>query len=261
MEKIAYGVAVIVSFIILLIFFSPVTIINPGERGIMVTLGKASPVILGEGVNLKLPLIQKIIKLTIKTETARNSTLAFSSDLQTLKVEYAILFNLPENKLFDLYTKYSGNVLNSFVTPRLEESLKTITAKYTAEDFVRNRGAVKEEVYTLLKEKVSGVVNLNDFNITNIDLSDELEAAIERKQVEQQRAKQKEYELQSALKEKEITIVQAQAEAESVRIKGNALANSPRVIELEVVKKWNGVAPTTVVTGGGGSSIILPLGK
>ena len=55
-----------------------------------------------------------------------------------------------------------------------------------------------------------------------------------------------------------MTLIAAKAEAESVKIRGEALKSSPNVIDLEIIKKWNGVAPTTVVTGSGGS-IILPL--
>lgn len=257
--RIAPVVFAIIIVVVLFMLFSPFRIVNPGFRGIVVTLGKASPAIRGEGLVGVVPMMQKLVRMSIRTQSVANTTMAFSSDLQTLKVSYAIIYNLPENRLYDLYTKYSGDVVNSFVIPRLEESLKIVTAKYTAEDMVKHRESVKDEVFSRLKDKASGVINLSDFNITNIDLSTELEQAIERKQVEQQRAHQKEYELQSALKEKEITIVQAQAEAESVRIKGNALASSPKVIDLEIVKKWNGVAPTTVVAGSGGSNVLLPL--
>ncbi|NJK90644.1 MAG: hypothetical protein HC904_01705 [Blastochloris sp.] len=79
------------------------------------------------------------------------------------------------------------------------------------------------------------------------------------KQVTEQQALAKEYELQKARKEAEITLVNAQAEAQSVKIKGEALANSPRVVDLEIVKKWDGKAPQTVVTGQGGANVILPL--
>jgi hypothetical protein len=90
-------------------------------------------------------------------------------------------------------------------------------------------------------------------------LTDELEQAIELKQIKEQEALAKEYELRKAKKDAEITVVNAEAEAKAVKIKGAALKTSPEVIELEIAKKWNGESPATVVVGKGGGNVLLPL--
>lgn len=53
----------------------------------------------------------------------------------------------------------------------------------------------------------------------------------------------KRYELQKEQRQAEITITKAKAEAEARQVKANALRNSPELIELEKIKKWNGKLP------------------
>ena len=47
----------------MVLFFGSWTIISPGERGILIQLGKVQEAVLQEGLNFKLPLIQKVKKL------------------------------------------------------------------------------------------------------------------------------------------------------------------------------------------------------
>lgn len=103
------------------------------------------------------------------------------------------------------------------------------------------------------------LLNLVDLPINNIDLTQELEHAIEQKQIKEQEALAKKYELDKAKRDAEITVVNAQAEAKAVQIKGQALRSSPEVIELEIAKRWDGKSPATVVVGKGGANTLLPL--
>ena len=79
--------------------------------------------------------------------------------------------------------------------------------------------------------------------------------------VQQQASLKKEYELDSERKEAEIVAVKAEAEAKAVKIRGEALVTNPLVLQLEIIKKWNGVSPTVVMLGkdAGGGNVILPI--
>ena len=243
------------------VFILPGTcaIIPPGHRGVSVTLGKVYPVAVGEGITLKKPWIEAIVEQSIQQETANGQTACFSSDLQTVTVSYSVLWRRPESKVVELYQQYRGDPYGTLVEPRLHQAIKQVTALYTAEDIAKQRDAIRGFVVEALRKDLDGIVDIRDVPITNIDLSDELEHAIEQKQVMQQQALAKTYELQKAEKEAEITVVNATAEAEAVRIKGEALKSSPEVISLEIAKKWNGVSPSTVVTTTGGANVLLPL--
>lgn len=248
-----------VGLFLLIALFQCFTIIEPGYRGISVTLGTVDPHFRGEGMNFKMPFVERIIPVPVKQITVDGEAMCFSSDLQNVKVDFKALYRIPEAKVVELYQKYQGDPYLTLVEPRIQETLKEETSHYRAEDLVKTREEVKQKVLASVVKKLEGLVLVNDIPISNIDLDDALEAAIEQKQIKEQEALAKRYELDKARKEGEITIVNAEAEAKSVQIKGEALKNSPQVIQLEIAKKWDGKSPTTVVTGREGGSVILPL--
>lgn len=235
------------------------TVVPPGHRGIAVTLGKVSSDLSPEGIVWKAPFITRIEKYNVQQFRVDGKTACFSADLQTVIVFYSVLMRPSESKAVELYRNYHGEPFASLVQPRLEEILKQITAGYKAEELVKTREKIKVLIVERLRATVGDFVTISDVLITNLDLSDELEKAIETKQVMEQAALAKTYELQKEQKEAEITLVKAKAEAEAVKIKGEALKNSPEVISLEIAKKWDGRSPTSVVVTQGGANILLPL--
>jgi regulator of protease activity HflC (stomatin/prohibitin superfamily) len=141
----------------------------------------------------------------------------------------------------------------------MRENLKQLTATLRAEDLAKNRDQLKVQVQERLQKSVGDLVEIRDVNIVNLVLSKSLEQAIEQKVIREQEALAKRFELEKAEKDAEIVLVNARAQAEAIKINGEALKAAPEVIQLEIAKKWNGVAPTSVVTSTGGSNILLPL--
>jgi len=232
--------------------------VPPGHRGVVVTMGKVSQDLRGEGVTFVTPFLARVQRCSIQQQTERSNAACFSSDLQTMVVTYNVLFRVPESKVIELYQQYRGEPFTALIDPRMQEVVKQSTARYRAEDAVKNRDKIKADVESAIRLAVGDIIDIRDVVIANIDLTEELEKAIESKQVEEQRALAKQYELQREQKEAEITIVKAKAEADAVRVKGEALKLAPDVIALEIAKKWNGVAP--LVVNGTGANILLPLG-
>jgi regulator of protease activity HflC (stomatin/prohibitin superfamily) len=251
----------ILGFLFIMLFMGSYATVPPGHRGISVTLGKVSPQALGEGFTFKKPFIETIVKYPIMQITQKGKAASFSSDLQTIHVDYAIMYKTPEAKVVEIYQQYAGDPYAALIEPRLQEAIKQVTALFKAEELVKNREKIKATVLEKTKKEMVGLLTIVDFAITNIDLTDQLEKAIEDKQVKEQQALAKVYELQKAQKDAEIRIVNAKAEAEAIKITGDALAAAPKLIELELVKKWDGKAPQSVVTSQGGANILLPLTK
>ena len=258
MKQIMAVTGIVCVVVAILIGVCSFTVVHPGDRGIYVTMGKVSPEFLPEGLAFKMPFISKVVPVSVQQQTKISQTSCFSSDLQQVTFTYAVLYKIPETKIIELYRNYKGEVDESLIYPRIEEILKQVTAMHRAEELVKKRDEIKVAVLEKLRKAVVDVVEIKDINITNMDFTDELETAIELKVVKEQEALAKKYELEKVQKDAEMTLIAAKAEAESVKIRGEALKSSPNVIDLEIIKKWNGVAPTTVVTGSGGS-IILPL--
>lgn len=234
--------------------------VPPGHRGIATTLGAVHPVPLPEGFTWKRPFgLRKIVDVPVQQITQAGVAECYSSDLQQMTVRYSVFYRIPDNRVVELYQQYAGNPYQSLVEPRLQDSLKRSAALHRAEDAVKKRDVIRDDVLQALRTSVGDIIGIRDLAIVNIDLSNDLEAAIENKQVQEQQALAKTYELQKAQKDAEIAVVAATAEAKSVQIRGDALKSAPAVIELEIAKKWNGVAPLYVNTTAGGANVVLPL--
>ena len=246
-------------FFVFILILGSCTIVPPGHRGIVVTLGKVDERVRGEGVAFHLPMVSSLVKMPVQQITRTGQTGVYSSDLQTVEVQFSVLYKIPESSVITLYRDYHGDPYENLILPRVQEALKQIMTSYRAEDLLKHREKAKFEAREKVAKDIGSIITVVDFVINNIDLTDQLEHAIEQKTVREQEALAKQFELEKVKKDAEMQIVSAQAEAQSVKIRGEALRDSKGVIELEIIKKWDGRAPQTVVTGQSGANILLPI--
>lgn len=236
-------------------FFSS---IDTGERGAKVTFGEVSRHMYTEGLYLKAPWTEMV---TVDTKQQSQSIDAdcFSSDLQYLDVSLKIVYHIPETSVLTIIEKYkSYHVLfDTMVSPRINEAFKEVSATRTAEVIVKEREKVKQEALASVRKKVDGLVSVDDLIIENLQLSKELQAAIEQKMVQEQEAAKAKF---FQLKEKtdaETKVIKARGEAEAIEIINKTLRNDPSYLQLEMIKKWNGVAP--LVVGDAKGNFMLPI--
>jgi prohibitin 2 len=86
-----------------------------------------------------------------------------------------------------------------------------------------------------------------------------LEEAIEAKMVQEQEAAKAKFTQQKAQIEADTVVIKAKGDAESIRIRGEALKQTPAFIDLQIVEKWDGKAPMVFGGGTGGVNMLLPL--
>ncbi len=253
----------IVGFVLLLflvlIFLSGTTYtVQPGYCGVEVTLGHVSPAPKSEGFGFKMPFITRIIPVSVRQGTQGLKAECFSSDLQQVFIDVTVLYKIPEGSVIRIYRDYAGNPFDSLIAPRVNEALKEITSSNTAEGIVKKREEIKSRSLALAREKIGDILVISDLVIQNISLSSELEHAIEQKMVQEQEAAKAKFIQQKAEIEASTAIIRAKGEAESIRIRGQALKETPQLIDLQIVEKWDGKAPL-VIGSGQGANIILPI--
>jgi prohibitin 2 len=249
----------LIAILIILLAIGSFHIVPPGHRGISVTLGRVDPIQRGEGLAFKVPLIQKIINFPIMQLKDDGQAATFSSDLQNMTVSFTVMYRVPEGKVATLFQQYRGDPYQTLIEPRVQESIKQVASSYRAEDIVKNRETMKVQVLERVQAAVGDLLNVVDIPITNLDISDQLQQAIEQKVVREQEALAKQFELEKEKRQAEITLVRAEAEAKSVRVRGEAIKAAPEVIQLEIAQKWDGKAPLSVSVGQSGANILLPL--
>src|SRR5439155_13131183 len=141
-------------------------------------------------------------------------------------------------------------------------ALKEVTALQTAEQIVKNREDIKQKALAAAKQKIGAILSVEDIVIRNIDLSQELERAIEAKMVAEQQAAQARFTQMQTQVEAETAIIKARGEAEAIRVRGEALKLNPAFLRLQIVERWNGKSPLVVPAdvNNTGAALLLPLG-
>ena len=249
------GIAILV-FLAILMAASGTYIVQPGYRGVQVTLGKVSPVFKPEGFGFKEPLVTTIYPISIRQQTSEEPAECYSSDLQQMMVELRVLFRIPEASVVTIFQDYAGSPFESLVAPRVQEALKEVMAQQSAEQIVKNREVIKTKALEIARRKIGPLLVIEDIVIQNIVLTPQLENAIEAKMVQEQEASKSKYFKQRAQTEADTAVIKARGEAESIRIRGQALADTPMFVDLQVVDKWDGITPLVV---GGGDKVVVGL--
>jgi prohibitin 2 len=254
------GVAILI-FVIIIAAATSSFVVQPGYRGIEVTLGKVAPVFKPEGFGFKSPFITSIVPVLIRQQTKELSADCYSSDLQQVKTDLRVLYRIPEASVVNIYQAYAGDPFDSLIAPRVQEALKEVTALQSAEQIVKNREEIKTKTLAATRLKIGTLLIVEDIVIQNIELTKELETAIEAKMVQEQEAAKAKFTQVKAQIEADTVVIKAKGDAESIRIRGEALKQTPAFIDLQIVEKWDGKAPLVVNggSGGGSANILLPL--
>ncbi len=229
---------------------SACTVIEPGQRAVKVSLGKMDPNLLTPGMQTYFPLTDSIVPYSVKQENATGQCEPLTADQQPISINFNVLYRIPEGQVLTLYEKYAGNPYERLVAPQIQEAFRQVVSGYKADSATKNVNVIKNQVLAMVRDNVKGLVEVVDIPITHVGLPEVLQQAIAQKQVMEQQAQQKTYELDKARKEAEITIANAEAQAKSIQLQSLALQKSPALIDYERVKKWDGQLPTTMILGG-----------
>jgi regulator of protease activity HflC (stomatin/prohibitin superfamily) len=252
----------------------PWYIVQPGETAIQLQFGKPKRVINEPGIYLRTPLIDKIVYINNRICRTSIETRSLSKDLQT--VDIGAVLNYRINKGYEIFKSVGSDFETIIINPFVQESLKAVVAKFTAEDLIQQRHKACDWVNNELKERLAlHSIVLIDFNFIHLDFTKDFIHAVEQKQIAEQAAKTvrnltekvKEESAQERLKSDALAyayITDAKAKAEAVRVRADAeayalkakresiTANLITLKKVEAlthaVEKWNGQLPR-IVTG------------
>ncbi|HEY0945496.1 MAG TPA: prohibitin family protein [Opitutaceae bacterium] len=259
-KLVGFGIIIIV---LVLAAAQSTYVIDPGYRGVQVTLGRVSEQFKPEGFGTKSPFISHVLPVLVRQQTRELSSECYSSDLQQVNVALRVLYRIPESSVVRIYQEYAGDPFDSLIAPRIQEALKEVAALQSAEQIVRKREEIKGKAFAATREKIGSLLVIEDIVLENITLSKELEAAIESKMVQEQEAAKARFTQQKTQIEADTAIIRAKGEAEAIRIRAEAIRDNPGLIQLQIVEKWDGKAPLVIGgsgTEGSGANILLPIG-
>jgi len=248
----------LILIVVVVLASSGTYIVQPGFRGVAVTLGTVAPEFRPEGFGLKQPFLTHIHPISVRQQTRAMPAECYSSDLQQVKMEVHVLYRVPEASVVKIFQEYAGEPFDNLIAPRVMEALKEVAATQSAEQIVKRREEIKSRALELARRKIGAqFLQVTDLVIYNLALSNELETAIEMKMVQEQEAEKAKFTQLKAQIEADTAIIRAKGEAEAIQIRGAALKANTDFIKLEILQRWNGRSP--LVVGGGGSGVMLSL--
>ena len=247
--------AIVTAIIVVIILFKPWAQVGAGERGIVLNFGAVQDKVLNEGIHFRVPIMQEVVLMDIKIHKVVTDAASASSDLQDVALSVALNYHILPEKANLVYQTIGVEFKERMIDPAIQEVMKAVSARYTAEELITKRPAVSAEMQeSLTKRLLLSNISVDAFSIVSFSFSKIFTDAIEAKQTAEQNALKAKRDLDRIKVEAEQTIAAATAEAEALRLQKMNI--SPDLIELrkieanlKAIEKWNGILPQ--VTGAG----------
>lgn len=239
-KLVKFGLIALLTFIIVM---NCVTFIKTGEIGVITQFGAVQDRVMTAGLNFKLPFIQGVKKMNCKTQEISTENESSTKDLQDIVMNVSINYSVNVENATQLYKTVGKDYKDIILVPTLADTIKTVSAEYTAEETVTKRAELGNKIYEKLNQRLNEQgINVINVNIINLSFSEAYNQAIEEKQIATQRTLTAQQELETAKVEAEKKVVQAQGEADSNRILNESL--SQENLTKMFIDKWNGTLPT-----------------
>jgi len=202
------------------------------------------------GINIKLPFVERVVLMNVRTQKDEAQATAVSENLQVVTSIIAVNYHLDGTRAKEVYEKVGADYTNIIVAPAIQNTFKAVTALFTAEELITKR----DEVRLLAEEKLTTQLEpyfivVENFNIVNVDFSEEYQQAIEAKQVAQQQVETSKQKLAQAEIDAQTVIAQAKGQADAQKALNDTGALTPEYLQYLFLTKWNGILPQVMSSG------------
>lgn len=153
---------------------------------------------------------------------------AASSDFQDVQMELNINIEIKEDQVKNYILNYKSEAdFNTYLNNKVAEKVKTIILQYNAEDILKNRIVIKDEMIESVRDiDELKYFTFNDLTIKDVEYSDEFNKILEQKaQVLQQRE-----------------IILRQNENVALIKKNMDLVDINKYFRYQMIEKWDGKA-------------------
>ncbi|MBI1890376.1 MAG: prohibitin family protein [Burkholderiales bacterium] len=243
-----------VVILFLLALLAPFATVPAGHRGVMTTFGNPSNEVMSEGIHFRIPIAQTLNLVNVSIQKGEGDGDAASRDLQTVHTKIALNYHIKPEAAVSVFRDLGNQPGERIIIPSVQESVKAVTARFTAEELIAKRTDVRDQIVSKLRERLErhGIV-VDEFSIVNFNFSKSFNDAIEAKTTAEQLKLKAERDLQRIEVEARQKVTQAKAEAEALAAQRQQV--TPELIKLRemenqrlAIEKWDGHLPN--VSGG-----------
>lgn len=218
--------------------------VDAGEIGLYNRYGQISEATASPGLHIVNPLTTSLETMNVQATRFNGNTPIYTQDLQTATVAYAVIYSLQPASAAHMRRSVGRQWEDRLIPPVIESSIKNVFGHFTAMNAVASRPRIQALVLQDLRQRFRARgINIEGFELTNIDYSDAFEHAVEQAQVATQQAVAARNQT-AVVRERAVqAIARAEGQARAMQLRSQALEANPRLIEYEAVQKWNGILP------------------
>jgi regulator of protease activity HflC (stomatin/prohibitin superfamily) len=266
---------VIVSIIAVIVLISVVAAglktVPAGNRGVVLEWGAVTNTTLGEGLHMVTPFASTVVNMNVQTQAYDATAEAASRDLQTVATRVTVNYRLKPDKVNKIYQDLGQDYVSRVIANKVQNVVKTVTARYTAEELITKRPNVTDDIKNLMTEALLPYwIDVDGISLTNFQFDTDFTQAIEDKVsaiVRAQQAENKLREVEAIAKQTEaqargeanaaIARAEGQAAAMAIIADAESAANakiaaslSPMINQYRLIDKLAGDAKVIIVPSG-----------
>ena len=239
-----------VVLVIVVAIFS-IYIVPAGNVGVVTRFGAIHRV-AEPGMGLKIPFVERVRRMSVQTELIQFTTEAGSSNLQSITADISVNYRIIGQYATLLYQEVGRKYEEKVLVPNITQAFKVATSNFTAEETILRRDELSDMSKLYLQESMEGYyIEIQAFNIANIDFSDQYDDSIEMKQVQEQKVEIAKLKQEEARITAETIVIEAQAQADAQELLNNTGALSTSYLQYLFLTRWNGLLPEVYMTAEG----------
>ncbi len=230
LSSLAYFLVFILLMLFLVFAGNPLVVVQSGFVGVKRTLGKIDPVPLREGLHLRIPLLQTVEKIEIRTRAVeftkekQNPISSLSKDGLPVNMDVAVLYRVDANKAPELIREYGPDYEEKIIKQIVRTSVRDAIAEMESSVVYQERQKLQEKIKREVSEQLTRrYLILEDVLIRDIRLPESVVRAIEEKRKAYEEAQRMQFLLEKEKLEAERKKVEAQGIAEANRIIAGSL--------------------------------------
>jgi regulator of protease activity HflC (stomatin/prohibitin superfamily) len=249
--------------------------VDQTERGVRLrngaVIGVAQP-----GLGFKIPLIDSVEKVTVRTATwTWDKMNSYSFDQQPADLKISVTLRVAPEKVAELYSRFGSldTAVRQVVAPTVNQQVKIVFGRYTAVRAIQERGAlngaIRDSIALALKD--DSMLVIESVQLENIEFSHAYLQSIEQRMLAEVEVQKLQQNAEREKVQAQITVTQAtaranavraeaQAQADAIKLRGDAeasairaraeaLGQNPGLVSLVQAERWDGKLPSTMVPG------------
>jgi regulator of protease activity HflC (stomatin/prohibitin superfamily) len=259
----------------LFVVFKPFTIINSGEVGIKVNMGKFEKKPLGAGFHMFIPVIQEIIPVNIKSRMivysnrsggafsdAPSKRLSYGQEYEggvkynpaitvkdkrnlNVSIDIAVQYQLKPESAPQVFATIGAGWEDKIINSKVRKVVRNVLGQYSAEEMAEKRGEINILIEQNIRKEVdfqpNKPVHLLAVDLRNINLPDQVQEQINQVQMAKQQKQKAEIDAKKRAAEAqgiaEKNRIEAQGKADKIRIEAQEQAKANKLISDSLTDK------------------------